>query len=453
MRGNHLVLVHTVGLAVLAAACGDDDGTGTSTSSSSSTTTGATTGSGMTTSSSSSSSSSSTGGGEQDTFSAIVIDGPTMMPLEGAGVAIDLEDGTRVEGLSDANGEVTLSFPATTTWASAIAHQDGRNFVVFPGGMFQEPIQFFLDPDGSDTTGMVTVSGTATNMNSNADLLAVIAQLASGRQVAFEQESVSMYELLIPADDDFTLTFINGSPFAPSGQDFTRTLQSYVTSQQTGINVDTTIDVDFATGIAPSGSFTTSLAKAADASLAANGFAIVNAASDNGFAGGSTSCVHDAVNDEYDCTGDLYDNGATVSSTFYVIMDKASPQEPGRLVQAMVPGGPPSGLVDPDFPNPPTVTAPSGAGPHPVDTPMQYTIEAGGGAADFTLYNLSAVGGRFLGFAFLPEGSFTIPALPSTSNAAAHFEATMRAAIFRCRVVSGQCGAVGVQEWDASPPN
>jgi hypothetical protein len=439
-----------VGVALVAFGCGDDSGTGTG---------GGGTGGGPTTTgtggTTTSTGGSGTGGGGTQ-FSAVVFGGPGGgVTLEGAGVALDLDDGSRVEGVSHAMGEVSLTIPAGKAWTSVIGHKAGFNFVFVPKALnFQEPIQLGLAPDGSDKTGLVKLSGTATNMVSpTADIFSALVKTGT-EEFVFEQPGVSAYELFMRSGEDFTLTFLDGT-IDIAGQSFSRTFNSYVTSQETAITADTVIDVDFSTGIAPSGSFTTSVKKPADATLAANGWMLMNVVSDNGFVGGSTACPHDGANGEFDCTGSIFDNGATASTTIYLSTDKSDITAAGRGVNAIVIGGPPSGLADPQFPNPPTVTAPSGAGPFPVDTAMAYSTAAGGGAFDFTLYQLvdPTPGGRVLGFGFLPPGTFTVPDLPSTSDPAIHFEASMRVGLFNCRVSQGQCVAVGFQEWDATPPN
>jgi hypothetical protein len=444
MNELRLATFGCAGLLVLLVACGDDT---TDTSSSTSSTGGGGTGG------STSEGGAGGSGGAMSTFEGLVFDGITSAPLPGAGVAIDLEDGTRLEAISDAAGKVSIEYPAGAEWETAITHKNGYNFAFYAGGMFAQPLEMYINPD-VDTSGYVKISGTATNMNDPVnDFLTVLVSPETPPSFVFEEQGVTTYELLVPPSTDFTLGFLDIRRTV-SGRDLSRVFHSVIYTEETGISADTVFDIDFSNGQAATGAFALSVAVPADATLAASGVALVNVGSSRGFSGGSTACVHDAANGEFDCSGSLYDNGATPSRTSYLFADAALlDREPARFVQASSPGGPPSGLVDPDFPNPPTITSPSGAGPHPVDAPIAYTVASGGGNSDFTLYNLSTPTGRLVGFGFMPPGGITVPALPTGSDASTHFESEMRGALFTCRVSAGQCAAAGVQEWAAAPPN
>jgi hypothetical protein len=108
-----------------------------------------------------------------------------------------------------------------------------------------------------------------------------------------------------------------------------------------------------------------------------------------------------------------------------------------------------------DFPNPPDVTAPTGLGPHPVDTLVQYTVAAGGGAYDAEVANITTEDGRLVGIAVpdTDQGELSVPTLPSTSDPATHYEASMRFMMFTCRGgPGGYCAGVGMESWEASPP-
>jgi hypothetical protein len=345
------------GLLVLLVACGDDTTDGSSTSSTGGGGTGGSTSEGG----------AGGGGGAMSRFEGIVGDGTTSAPLAGAGVALDLEDGTRLEAISDATGKVSIDYPAGTSWKTVIAHKDGYNFAFYAEGMFAEPLQMFINPD-ADKSDYVKISGTATNMNDPVnDFLTVLVSPETPPSFVFEEQGVTTYELLVPPSTDFTLGFLDIRRTV-SGRDLSRVFHSVIYTEETGISADTVFDIDFSNGQAATGAFALSVAVPADATLASSGVALVNVGSSRGYSGGSTACVHDAANGEFDCTGSLYDNGATASVTAYLVGDAAFIDgEPGRFVQASSVGGPPSGLVDPGFPNPPTITSPSGAGPHPVD--------------------------------------------------------------------------------------
>jgi len=371
--------------------------------------------------------------------------------IEGAGVAVDLANDTRVEGLTDALGVVTLALPADVDADVVIAHKDGHSFVSIPiplfGGSNAVGLGIGADPD---TSSMIAVTGTASNMADPVnDRLIVVATPGT----AFNEVGSTSYDVLVEANTDFTLmAFDLEAQFA--GKDFLRTFHSNVVSSQTGVAAPVGIAVDFANPTALAGNFALSVTAPADASLVATGSLGIDVGSPTGPRGASTSCTHDAANGEFDCVGELWDSGAAADATSYSVAEQSVHEGGfGRSVFAQVAGGPASGLVSPNFPNPPDVIAPMGAGPHPVDTVVEYTVAAGGGAYDFVISNIFTED-RLVGVAFADQmGELRVPALPSSSNAAAHYEASMTINFFTCAEGPGnQCIAVGSETWEVSPP-
>lgn len=371
--------------------------------------------------------------------------------VEAAGVAIDLEDDTRVEGLTDATGVVMLELPADVDPDAIIAHKDGYSMVSLPfevlGGT---ELDLFIGAD-PDLSGLVAVTGTASNMNDPVnDRLAVFASPGT----FFNEVGQTAYDVLVPPSTDFRLLALDIETQI-TGQDFLRTFHSNVYSQQTGIAAPAVVDVDFANPTALSGTFTLSVTAPEDATLSSTGSLAIDVGSPMGPKGGSDLCVHDPVNDRFDCVGELWDSGAAADVVNYTVAEPAVHTGGyGRATFATVVGGPPSGLISPNFPNAPDVTAPTGAGPHPLDTVVEYSVAPGGGNYAFVLANVNAPDGRLIAITFADQaGEMRIPALPSSSDPNTLFEASMNMNFFTCtQGPTNQCIGVGSETWEASPP-
>jgi hypothetical protein len=225
-----------------------------------------------------------------------------------------------------------------------------------------------------------------------------------------------------------------------------------VLSNHAAITQPATIDIDFNVAQPSTTPFTTSLALPADTLLANSGVARVHVYnSANSWTGGYTSC--NKTNTTFDCAGDVYDLGAAVAVTIYTVYDPALLTGGyGRYVLARAYQGPSGGPVDMDFPNPPDVTAPTGAGPHPVDTLVQFSVAGNGGAYDSVVANIWE-DGRLVGLAYSSQGELLVPPLPSTSDPSTHYEASMTFKLIVCRAgVGGSCMATGGETWEASQP-
>jgi len=370
--------------------------------------------------------------------------------IEAGGVAVDLADDSRVEGLTDAMGVVTLELPADIDASAVIAHKDGHSFVSIPAVLFggNTSIELGLGVD-TDASAMIAVTGNVSNMLDPVnDRLIVIATPGTG----FSEVGATTYDVLVEPSTDFTLmAFDLDTQF--TGLDFLRTFHSNVISAQTGIAAPVGIAVDFANPTALAGNFALSVTAPEDATLSTTGSLAIDVGSPIGPKGASTSCTHDAVNGRFDCVGDLWDSGSAADVTSYTVAEQSVHEGGyGRSVFAQVAGGPASGLVSPNFPNPPDVTAPTGAGPHSLDTVVEYTVATGGGAYEFVIANIFTEG-RLVGIAFAdPMGEMRIPALPSSSDAA-QYEASMTMNFFTCtQGPTNQCIGVGSETWEASPP-
>lgn len=442
---SYLVVVASCA-ALAAVGCDDDDtgggGTGGTTSQGGGGTGGAPGGSG------------GEGGGGGDTVSldVTVVEFNGVTRIEGAGVAVDLSDSSRVEGVTDAQGEATLELPAGATIDFLIAHKDGYSFNGFAGSVLGTALQanFWLMA-AEDTTSMLAVTGTATNMaNPGTDYL----QVAASAGTSFLEEGATAYDILVEPSMDFTLLAMDIGLPVISGQDVTRVFHSVVISEQTAITSAAVVDIDFATPTPSTTTFTTSLVLPADTVLATTGVAGINASTPNLWSGGTTTCTKNTT--AFDCTGEIWDVGAAITGSYYfVVTPEGMTSNYGRSVGAVSSSGPSVGTVDMQFPNPPDLTSPSGAGPHPVDTPVQYTVAAGGGDYDVVAVNINAEDGRLIGIAQPDQtaGEITIPALPSTSDPGTLYESSMTFQIFTCRSGSGgYCAATGNESWEATPP-
>ncbi|MBW2527855.1 MAG: hypothetical protein JRI23_26980, partial [Deltaproteobacteria bacterium] len=267
-----------VGVGALAIGCGGDDDTN------------GTGGSGATGGTTSTGVGGGGGGTSTETLTIIVWSefGGTD-PLEGAGVAVDLSDATRLEAVTDAQGEATIELPNGAQIEHLIAHKDGYSFFSYPASVLEEwtEARFWLMPD-EDTSNMVAVSGNATNMNdSSTDILSVGASPGTG----FDEEGVTAYDLLVESGEDFTLLAVDIGQPTVSGQDFTRVFHSVLFSSHSAITAAATVDLDFSASPLSNTAFTTQLALPADSVLATTGVAAINATSADHWAGGTTSCT------------------------------------------------------------------------------------------------------------------------------------------------------------------
>jgi len=437
--------------ALAAAGCGDDDVDGTG--GTGATGTGGSTGGGATGGGGTGGSAGGSGGAGVETvaYELTVTDFDTNT-IEGAGVAIDMMDGTRFEGTTDVDGVVTIDVPVDVEPDLYVAHKDGYNFVAVPfalyGGM--KNIETSIGPD-LDTSGDIQVSGNALNM---ADAGVSNFFVAATPGTIDGDEGATAYDLLVPPSTDFTLGAFETS-FAQSGQDFMRTVHNVWFGIQSGVVAPATIDIDFADPAPASTPFAVSFTKPADATLATTGLAYMSTFSANGPAGGSTTCTHDGANGEYDCVGFTYDNGAATNETVYIVADDTRLTGGyGRDSVVFTSGGPPAGLVDLGFVNAPDVLAPSGAGPHPLDTPVEYSMAAGGGSFNIVIGQVFIPNGRIVGVVVADQmGGLRVPELPSTSDPNTQYEASMDFLLFACRNgAAGGCEAIGSEMWEVSPP-
>lgn len=396
------------------------------------------------------------GGGDTVQVTVAVFDWEDQ-PLELAGVAVDMADDSRFEGLTDAQGEVVLALPAGVDVASMIAHKDGFSFFAIPGALLAGEsyweVAIGRDDDGSP---MVDVSGNALNMADPANDWLLVHSSTFG---SFTEKGTDAYSLQVPTGEAFTLVGVDfGTPII-NGQDATRLWNSVVVMSNPPISASTTIDLDFASPTAPSTTFNTSFALPADAALATGGVAMIEAFAQPDvplvLVGGSTSCTRGV--DTFDCDGQLWDVAGVAGATAYWVVEPAhlstlSAVFVGRFVQKWIQGEPIAGLVDGDVPNPPDVITPAGPGPHPLDTPVEFTIANGGGTYDYVLAQVNA-GMRLVGMAFTHEGRVCMPPLPSSSNPATVYESTMQFIVFTGRIEwGGIATAVGAQAWIATPP-
>jgi hypothetical protein len=106
------------------------------------------------------------------------------------------------------------------------------------------------------------------------------------------------------------------------------------------------------------------------------------------------------------------------------------------------------------------VSTPTGSGPHPVDAPIEFSVPAGGGSYEsvwaivFGADDRVGAGDRIIGVVIADDsGKAHVPALPSGSDEAAHYEPEMRFQLATCRTTGGNCSAVGGTQWKASPPS
>lgn len=445
--------------AALVVGCGDDGDTdGTGASGTGATGTGGSTG-GTGTGASGGSGGSAGGsggaggaGGNTVTYEVTVVD-QDAATIEGAGFAIDLADGSRVEGLSDANGIVTLEVPADVDPDQCILHKDGYNFLAVPMALFNGNTELELSIFADlDQTGWLQVTGDGLNMaDPGNSSFFVYAQPGT----ADGDEGITAYDILVPPSTDFTLGAVETS-FSVTNQDLTRTFENIWFSQQTGIAAMATIDIDFADPDPASTPFALSVsAPTADTVLSTTGLMFINTNSQNGPAGGSTTCAFDGANDEYDCVGFNYDNGQPVSQTIYVVgEDERNSGGYGRQTVAIADGGPPGGNVDVQFVNVPDITSPAGAGPHPVDTPVEYDVAAGGGNFNVVVSVVNSPTGRAIGTIYADQmGGLQVPELPTGSDPATVWEASMNMELVTCRfAAAGGCNAIGSELWEASPP-
>jgi hypothetical protein len=300
-----------------------------------------------------------------------------------------------------------------------------------------------------DPPSMVEVSGTALNMNDPVnDFLWVIASTGTG----FGEQGTDTYNLQVATGQPFTLFGMDLGPSVITGQDSSTPLHSAVLLSNPAVTQPTTIDIDFSSPTASDTSFNTSFALPADSVLASTGVAVVNIMTASYFfTGGSFACA--MPGSTFDCTGEIWDIGDPAAITSYRVFDPAHEWEAyGRSVEAWTQGAPQAGPVDLDFPNAPDVSTPTGEGPHPIDTPVQYTIADGGGVYTAEMAQINGTG-RLIGLVTADNGAIVVPPLPSSSNPATHYESSMDFLVFTCRSDWGNyCTGTGMVAWEASPP-
>jgi hypothetical protein len=107
----------------------------------------------------------------------------------------------------------------------------------------------------------------------------------------------------------------------------------------------------------------------------------------------------------------------------------------GSFASIRQPGGPSATLVDPDFPNAPMASTPTGSRPHPVDAPIQFSLPAGGSSYDVVASSILGAGDRVIGFVVVADdgGKAHVPVLPSGSDRAAPLRAGDEVPVFAGR--------------------
>jgi hypothetical protein len=387
------------------------------------------------------------GGGGATVDYTVTISNFANAPVAMVGVALDLSDGSRVEGLTDGDGMAAIPVPADITVDQITAHRDGYSFITAPTVLFMGQPPMLAIQENTDTSGWITVSGTATSMNDPAnDVLFVGSTLGFGT----DGTGTDSYSLLLPPGEAFEFIAMDIDPASFNGGALARAFHSVRVLSQPALSANTTIDVDFSLGTAPTASFATSLTAPMDSALAMDGAALINVQAGT-FAGGATLCTPNGM--QHDCVGEYWDLGQPLTTVYLVGEQSLFETGVGRGALSFQAGGPAVGLVDNGFPNPPTVTSPSGAGPHPVKSTIEYTVQAGGPTYNAEVFNIFT-DDRLVGIGFGDGSMMRVPDLPSTSDEGAQFTGDgLTVQAFTCVAgTGGQCVKVGQQVWEATAP-
>jgi len=394
------------------------------------------------------------GGAEPLTYRVELTDDDNS-PIEGAGVALDFVGGDRMEIATNASGVAIFVIASGTEPDIFVAHKDGYSFASIPVETLAELTNFGLLLTASpDLSAGMQLSGAVANMvDPLAGRLYVSAYPDFGPAAPssdFVGVGSTDYNVRVPEGQPFTLRAFETS-LGFVGKDLTRSFDRAWSSEEAGIAAPTTIDIDLADPTPVSQPFSFTLAAPADAGLASTGVAIVDVRTAGGLMGGSTACLHDSATDTYQCDGITFAGGAGSIADYVVGEETRIAGGYGRQTSVTL-AGLPTGIQSLSFLNPPDVSAPSGPGPHPVDTQVEFTVASGGGVSVFELANITA-GSRLVGIAFAaPSGVLRVPALPSTSDSAAHYEDSMVFDLHTCSLVGSTCIATGSETWEASPP-
>lgn len=353
----------------------------------------------------------------------VVVEGPGQ-PVPLAGVGLDLKDGGRVDGQTDPSGVASFDGVSLADVTMLIAHKDGYTFAALDATVLNptSPVVRILPLDLSDG---VAISGDFINTDGSEGNTVSVVPTVEGATFFSSDEDANAYSLTVPANTAFTLVALESSDAVINGQTLTASILNAWLRASEGVSQPTTMDVDFDGEYAiATTSLDVSFPAPPDASLAATGVGLVGVIAPSGFGvGGTVSSEIDGA--DHHVTVEWVPIGGALTTRYLSLVEDG----PASLVSTT--GGPISDVANIAWVATPYLD--TAVAPHALHDEIHWTLSAGG-SPDLMFFSVFDADGALGSVAMRPEADgIRVPALPASSNAAAHFDREqVQGALFSC---------------------